>query len=125
MKQQIAQLLATAAEQLKATGFIPSDQAIAVMVDNTRDKSHGDLTSNLALILAKACRNNPRAVATALIAALPETPLVSKIEIAGPGFINFFLAGASSVEIVAEGFATASTLFSSQGRSRLPRPRQN
>lgn len=108
MKQQIAQLLATAAEQLKATGFIPSDQTIAVMVDNTRDKSHGDLTSNLALILAKACRNNPRAVATALIAALPETPLVSKIEIAGPGFINFFLAGASSAEIVADVLAQGS-----------------
>ncbi|WP_320827310.1 arginine--tRNA ligase [Reinekea sp.] len=108
MKQQIAQLLAAAAEQLKATGFIPSDQAIAVMVDNTRDKSHGDLTSNLALILAKACRSNPRTVANELIAALPETALVSKIEIAGPGFINFFLAGASSAEIVAEVLAQGS-----------------
>ncbi|MDX1341598.1 MAG: arginine--tRNA ligase [Reinekea sp.] len=102
MKQQIAHLLEAAANQLKAEGFIPTEHAIRVMVDNTRDKSHGDLASNLALTLAKPCQSNPRAVAEKLIAALPDNDVVSKVEIAGPGFINFYLAGESSAEIVAD-----------------------
>ena len=102
MKQQIAQLLEAAADQLKAEGFVPADHAIRVMVDNTRDKSHGDLASNLALTLAKPCQSNPKVVAEKLIAALPENNVVSKVEIAGPGFINFYLAGESSAEIVAD-----------------------
>lgn len=102
MKLQIAQLLEAAADQLKSEGFIPDDQVIRVNVDNTRDKSHGDLASNLALMLAKPCKSNPRAVAEKLIEAIPENALIRDIEIAGPGFINFYLAGESNVEVVAD-----------------------
>lgn len=102
MKQQIAQLLEAAANQLKTDGVIPQDHNLQIMVDNTRDKAHGDLASNLALTLAKPCRSNPKAIAEQIIAALPQTSIVSKVEIAGPGFINFYLAGESSAEIVAE-----------------------
>ncbi|EAR08918.1 arginine--tRNA ligase [Reinekea blandensis] len=102
MKQQIASLLEAATDQLKSEGFIPADHPIRVMVDNTRDKAHGDLASNLALMLAKPCQSNPRAVAEKLIAALPDNQIVDKVEIAGPGFINFYLAGESSAEIVAD-----------------------
>lgn len=102
MKQQIASLLEAATDQLKLEGFIPADHPIRVMVDNTRDKAHGDLASNLALMLAKPCQSNPRAVAEKLIAALPENEIVDNVEIAGPGFINFYLAGESSAEIVAD-----------------------
>ncbi len=102
MKQQIAQLLEAAATQLMTDGFIPSDQALRISVENTRDKSHGDLASNLALTLAKACKTSPKAVAEKIIAALPENSVISKVEIAGPGFINFYLAGESSAEIVAD-----------------------
>ena len=102
MKQDIAQLLDAAASTLKSEGFIPEEHPIRVMVDNTRDKAHGDLASNLALTLAKPCKSNPRAVAEKLIGALPENSIVEKVEIAGPGFINFYLAGASSSQIVAD-----------------------
>lgn len=102
MKQQIATLLEAATDQLKSEGFIPADHPIRVMVDNTRDKAHGDLASNLALMLAKPCKSNPRAVAEKLIDALPENQVIDKVEIAGPGFINFYLAGESSAEIVAD-----------------------
>ncbi len=102
MKQQVADLLGQAVDQLKAKGTVPNDVPVRIMVDNTRDKSHGDLASNLALTLAKPCGKPPRAVAEAIIEALPESPLVSKIEIAGPGFINFFLASDSNAEIVRE-----------------------
>lgn len=102
MKQDIAQLLDAAATQLKSEGFIPEEHPIRIMVDNTRDKTHGDLASNLALTLAKPCKSNPKAVAEKLVNALPENSIVDKVEIAGPGFINFYLAGASSSQIVAD-----------------------
>ena len=58
----------------------------------TRDPAHGDLATNLALVLAKSLNKKPRAVAEALVKAL-QLPqgLVERVEIAGPGFINFFL----------------------------------
>ncbi|MBU2863479.1 arginine--tRNA ligase [Reinekea forsetii] len=102
MKQQITQLLEAAAQTLKDDGFIPAEHVINVSVDNTRDKSHGDLATNLALTLAKPCKSNPREVAQKLIDALPSNDFVSKVEIAGPGFINFYLASASSAAIVAD-----------------------
>lgn len=102
MKQQVAELLGQAVDQLKAEGVIPQEHDVRIMVDNTRDKSHGDLASNLALTLAKPCGKPPRTMAELLIQAMPDSDVVSKVEIAGPGFINFFLAGASSAEIVAE-----------------------
>jgi arginyl-tRNA synthetase len=58
----------------------------------TRDPAHGDLATNLALVLAKPLKKKPRAVAEALVQAL-ELPqgVVERIDVAGPGFINFFL----------------------------------
>jgi arginyl-tRNA synthetase len=64
-----------------------------VVIERPRDSTHGDLATNLALTLAKTLGEKPRAVAERLVAAL-ELPsfLVRRTEIAGPGFINFFLA---------------------------------
>jgi arginyl-tRNA synthetase len=64
-------------------------------VERTRDPSHGDFASNAAMHLAKAARRKPREVAEAILDALPSSPLVSRVEIAGPGFINFHLAPAA------------------------------
>lgn len=100
MKDAVVELLNQAVARLKDDGLIPADQPVRVMVDNSRDKSHGDLASNLALTLAKPCGKPPRAIADALVAALPDNSLIDKIEIAGPGFINFYLASASQAEIV-------------------------
>ena len=60
-------------------------------VEPTRDAQHGDFASNIALRLAKATRQNPRKLAEALKARLPASAAVAKVEIAGAGFINFFL----------------------------------
>jgi arginyl-tRNA synthetase len=62
-----------------------------IEVDRTRDPLHGDFASNIAMQLAKATRQNPRKLAQALLAALPSHDSIAKIEIAGAGFINFFL----------------------------------
>ncbi|MFT5653781.1 MAG: arginyl-tRNA synthetase, partial [Psychromonas sp.] len=56
-----------------------------------KDKSHGDYANNLALMLAKPAKQNPRHLAELLVANIPESTLVIKMEIAGPGFINFFI----------------------------------
>jgi arginyl-tRNA synthetase len=62
-----------------------------IEVEATRDPLHGDFASNIAMQLAKATRQNPRKLAQALLAALPAHESIAKIEIAGAGFINFFL----------------------------------
>jgi len=67
----------------------------ATLVERTRDASHGDFATNAAMQLAKAARRKPRELAQAIIDALPASELVARVEIAGPGFINFFLAPAA------------------------------
>lgn len=72
-----------------------------VALERPRDPTHGDLATNLALTLAKQLGEKPRAVAERLIAGLELPPsLVRKTEIAGPGFINFYLAEAQVVSVL-------------------------
>ena len=97
--EAIRAALATAAARLGA-----SVAASAVELERPRDPAHGDVATNLALTLAKSLKQKPRAVAERLVAAL-ELPqgLVRQIAVAGPGFINFVLAGeqlASAVSAV-------------------------
>ena len=74
---------------------------VDVTIERPRDVTHGDLATNLALMLAKTLGQKPRAVAERLVAALDLPPsLVRKTEIAGPGFINFFLAEAQVVGVL-------------------------
>ncbi|MGH9577654.1 MAG: arginine--tRNA ligase, partial [Terriglobales bacterium] len=70
---------------------IPSEP-VEVIVERTRDRRHGDYASNVALLLGKAAGTAPRALAGRIVAALPVTEQVQRVEIAGPGFINFFLS---------------------------------
>ncbi len=64
-------------------------------VERTRDPGHGDFASNAAMQLARAAGRKPRELAQAIVAALPANELIGRVEIAGPGFINFFLAPAA------------------------------
>ena len=66
--------------------------AATIGIDATKDKAHGDFASNLAMMAARGLGLPPRKLAELLIAALPASPRVLKAEIAGPGFINFFLS---------------------------------
>jgi arginyl-tRNA synthetase len=91
MREQIQALLEQAVATLKEQGLLPADAETSIQIDRTKDKAHGDLATNLAMISAKAARKNPRQLATEIIDHLPESPLVRKVEIAGPGFINFYL----------------------------------
>ncbi len=91
MKEQVAQLLTEALQALQQQGVVPDELQPDLQIDRTKDKAHGDLSSNLAMVLAKPARMNPRQLAAALIERLPAAELVARVEIAGPGFINFFL----------------------------------
>jgi arginyl-tRNA synthetase len=102
MKEQIAQLIEAALSTLTANGTLPADITPNIQVDNTRDKAHGDFASNIALTLAKPARRNPRELAQLLCDALPADASVEKTEIAGPGFINFFVSQASIFTVVGE-----------------------
>lgn len=92
MKDTISTLIQHAIDTLTRQGTLPEGLTPSVQVERTRDKSHGDFASNIALMLAKPAGQKPRDVATALQAALPAHPAISKTDIAGPGFINFFVA---------------------------------
>ena len=102
MKEQIALLLNGAIEALKAEGKLPADLEPNIQVENTRDKAHGDLATNLAMTLAKPARQNPRAIAEMILQALPASTVVDKAEIAGPGFINFFVNDAAIYSVVSD-----------------------
>ncbi|HEU4663227.1 MAG TPA: arginine--tRNA ligase, partial [Dokdonella sp.] len=95
MKQQLHDLVLAAIAALQASGELPAGAAPAFVVERTRNRDHGDFATNAALLLAKPAGRKPRDVAAALVAALPARGAVSKIEIAGPGFINFFLSPAA------------------------------
>jgi len=88
--EAIRAALADAAARLGAP-VVASD----IELERPRDPAHGDVATNLALVLAQSLKGKPRAVAERLVAAL-ELPqsVVRKIDVAGPGFINFFLAEA-------------------------------
>lgn len=93
-------MITTALGHLQANATLPADSLTAVQIDNTRDKAHGDLATNIAMVLAKKAGKPPRELAQAIIDALPANKLVAKAEIAGPGFINFFLASDAQAAIV-------------------------
>jgi arginyl-tRNA synthetase len=100
MKEELTRLIHQALDALVAQGLLPDDLAPQVQIDHTRDNSHGDLASNIALSLAKSAQRNPRELATLISNALPANSLVSRTEIAGPGFINFFLSDDSNQAVI-------------------------
>jgi len=93
VKDQLRALLLQAIDSLRDDSTLPADLAIPhFVIERTRSREHGDFATNLAMLLAKPARAKPRELAEKLVAALPANTLVAKVEIAGPGFINFFLA---------------------------------
>ncbi len=91
MKETLEDLLREAVNTLQQNGVLDKDLSPNIAVERTRDAQHGDFASNLALILAKTAKCNPRDLAQTIVDALPNSPLIQKVSIAGPGFINFFI----------------------------------
>ena len=76
---------------------------IELSFDTPKIESHGDLSSNAAMILSKKLKRNPREIASEILSNLKvDKNIISKIEIAGPGFINFYFTPAYVAEIIKE-----------------------
>ena len=102
MKTQIELLVSAALKELVAEGVFPGERVPRPVIERTRDTRHGDFACNIAMVLAKAARCKPRDLAVKLVAALPASPLVKRIEVAGPGFINFHLTPTAYHQLIAQ-----------------------
>ncbi len=91
MNTAIQAALNHAVQSLQSEGVLPADWNNKSTLTRTKDRSHGDFASNIAMIGAKAAAMKPRDLAEKVLNALPTVAEISKAEIAGPGFINFFL----------------------------------
>ena len=97
MRAHLTELLAQAAKSLSIE---TADSAI--QLERPKTAQHGDFSTNLAMTLAKPLRQSPRAIAENLIKALPASPFVERVEIAGAGFINFFLNDKARQAVIGE-----------------------
>lgn len=103
MKDQLKELIESALASLITQQSLPADVSSAdVQLERTKDRSHGDFASNIAMVLAKPAKMNPRQIATLIVDALPQHEMIEKVEIAGPGFINFSLSASSRQQVVAD-----------------------
>jgi arginyl-tRNA synthetase len=91
VKEPLRHIVLQAIAHLQDQAVLSPDASVPFVIERTRSKEHGDFATNAAMLLAKPARKSPRAVAEALVAAMPQSKQISKVEIAGPGFINFFL----------------------------------
>ena len=95
MKAHLTELLTIAAKTIASDLDNPN-----FTLERPKSAEHGDFATNLALVLAKPLKQNPRTIATQIIEALPASDFIAKTEIAGAGFINFFLNAQSQQAVV-------------------------
>ncbi len=95
IKSHLADLLRTA-----LSCVAPSESGTAILIERPKQAAHGDFACNLAMQLARSMKRNPRQLAELLLHELPKSPVVSKAEIAGAGFINFHLVPAAKLEVL-------------------------
>lgn len=100
MKDQLKNLIQQSLLDLIAKGSLPEIDLPEIQIDRTKDKAHGDLACNVAMMLARSAKMNPRQIASFIVDALSEIDFITKVDIAGPGFINFTLSGDSSQQII-------------------------
>jgi len=96
VKSSLRALVTSGIESLIAAGTLSAGTPVPdFVIERPKERAHGDFSTNAAMLLAKAARTNPRALAQQLVDALPADPAVAKVEIAGPGFINVHLTPAA------------------------------
>ncbi|HEY7929489.1 MAG TPA: arginine--tRNA ligase [Steroidobacteraceae bacterium] len=100
MKEELSRLLAQALQSLPHGTLPDALDSTSISIERTRDSTHGDYTSNVAMRLAKTARLAPRALAEAIAAAMPPSALVAGVEVAGPGFLNFRISPTAQQAVV-------------------------
>jgi arginyl-tRNA synthetase len=91
VRQHLEELLAQSLLHLQRDGVLPPGAEPTAQLERTRSPDHGEFASNVAMVLAKSAGRPPRELAQAIIDRMPRSRQVDRLEIAGPGFINFFL----------------------------------
>nr|WP_220481119.1 arginine--tRNA ligase [Lysobacter penaei] len=105
VKTALRALVMQALDALRAAGTLPADLATPdFVIERPKNRAQGDFSTNVAMLLSKPARSNPRAIAEALVAALPASDALASVEIAGPGFINFRIADGAWRGAIAEVF---------------------
>ena len=119
MKATLIHLLEQVLSDLISAGSLPEISLPDIQIERTKDKAHGDFACNVAMMLARSATMNPRQIAVMIVDALPDVALITKVEIAGPGFINFTLSADSAQQIVKD-VLTAGDAFgkSEQGKGK-------
>ncbi|MGB6976025.1 MAG: arginine--tRNA ligase [Gammaproteobacteria bacterium] len=102
MQRYLKEMLAEALNRLQQQGKLSAEIAVPLQVERTRDKQHGDFACNIALLLAKATQSKPRELAESIVAQLPPSDWIQKVTVAGPGFINFFIADKAYYQVISE-----------------------
>jgi len=100
MKRKLETLLQQTVELLKSEAILDQEVTPKIKLEHARDSQHGDFATNLAMTLAKSAKINPKQLAEKIISLLPDDPVIVKVEIAGPGFINFFINSQAQFEII-------------------------
>ena len=101
MKDQLQDLLNKCIQELISKGTL-NEMPSKIRIDHTKDNSHGDYATNIALMLSKQAKMSPVELAKIIIDQFEQKSFIKKIEIAGPGFINFFMSQETSSSIVSE-----------------------
>ena len=102
-EKQLDLMIRNAVAAAISAGELPEGDLPAYVIEVPADRSHGDLASNVAMVSARAFRSAPRKIADAIVAHLAlDGTYFEKAEVAGPGFLNFFLSPAYYGDIVAE-----------------------
>ena len=120
MKQIVTNLISQALKTLPELTEIAADLSLESTVERTRDASHGDFASNIAMRLAKSAGKSPREIASNIIKAINDNDQITNIEIAGPGFINFHLSP-SAFHAELETILSSDTKYGQQTKKNTPK----
>jgi len=100
VKETLEHLIRSSLERLAQVENLAIDPGTPFKVEKTRDPGHGDFASNVAMMLASQAGTKPRELAVMIVDNLPASPSIKKVDIAGPGFINFFLNQDTFLDII-------------------------
>jgi len=119
IQNQIAKLIAAGLKTAQDQGDLPSFSIPEVVVERSRQPNHGDYGSPVCLRLASVARKPPREIAAQVVTHIPPSPMVSQVEVAGPGYINFFLDPiwlANQVQVILKAGETFGALTLGEGQ---------
>lgn len=99
-REELTSLISSALDAARESGALQMENTPEITLERPRDEGHGDWACTVAMRCAKEAKKNPREIAAAIVDALPENTLVEKVEIAGPGFINFYLKNDAMQDVI-------------------------